>query len=49
MRIVNKCVCFYKGSGATCLAHCDGSRTWGEVPLIVNSVTSLTGAVKDGR
>lgn len=39
----------HTGSGATCLAHCDGSRTWGEVPLIVNSVTSLTGAVKDGR
>ncbi|XP_048104234.1 protein N-terminal asparagine amidohydrolase isoform X2 [Alosa alosa] len=36
-------------SGATCLAHCDGSRTWSEVPLIVKAVTSLTGAVKDGR
>ncbi|KAG5278847.1 hypothetical protein AALO_G00103380 [Alosa alosa] len=39
----------HTGSGATCLAHCDGSRTWSEVPLIVKAVTSLTGAVKDGR
>lgn len=37
------------GSGATCLAHCDGSRTWSEVSLITKAVASLTGAVKDGR
>lgn len=39
----------HTGSGATCLAHCDGSRTWSEVSLITKAVASLTGAVKDGR
>lgn len=38
-----------EGSGATCLAHCDGSSTWTEVPLIVNAVTSKSNPDKDGR
>lgn len=38
-----------EGSGATCLAHCDGSSTWTEVPLIVNAVTSKSNPVKEGR
>lgn len=32
----------HTGSGAVCLAHCDGSNTWSEVPLIVKAVTSLS-------
>ncbi|XP_026111809.1 protein N-terminal asparagine amidohydrolase isoform X2 [Carassius auratus] len=39
----------HTGSGATCLAHCDGSSTWTEVPLIVNAVTSRSSPVKEGR
>ncbi|CAM4619474.1 unnamed protein product [Leuciscus chuanchicus] len=39
----------HTGSGATCLAHCDGSSTWTEVPLIVNAVTSKSNREKDGR
>ncbi|XDV36531.1 hypothetical protein PO909_006288 [Leuciscus waleckii] len=39
----------HTGSGATCLAHCDGSSTWTEVPLIVNAVTSKSNRDKDGR
>ncbi|XP_030638230.1 protein N-terminal asparagine amidohydrolase [Chanos chanos] len=39
----------HTGSGATCLAHCDGSNTWTEIPLIVNAVTSLSKPTKDGR
>ncbi|XP_076871935.1 protein N-terminal asparagine amidohydrolase [Brachyhypopomus gauderio] len=39
----------HTGSGATCLAHCDGSSTWTEVPLLVNSVTSLSHPAKEGR
>ncbi|KAL7825911.1 hypothetical protein SRHO_G00336490 [Serrasalmus rhombeus] len=39
----------HTGSGATCLAHCDGSSTWTEVPLLVNAVTSLSNSAKDGR
>ncbi|XP_051753556.1 protein N-terminal asparagine amidohydrolase isoform X1 [Ctenopharyngodon idella] len=39
----------HTGSGATCLAHCDGSSTWTEVPLIVNAVTSKSNPVKEGR
>lgn len=38
-----------EGSGATCLAHCDGSSTWTEIPLIVNAVTSRSNPAKDGR
>ncbi|KAL1246726.1 hypothetical protein QQF64_034342 [Cirrhinus molitorella] len=32
--------------GATCIAHCDGSSTWTEVPLIVNAVTSRSNQQK---
>ncbi|XP_051567373.1 protein N-terminal asparagine amidohydrolase-like isoform X2 [Myxocyprinus asiaticus] len=39
----------HTGSGATCLAHCDGSSTWTEVPLIVNAVTSRSNLAKEGR
>uniref|UniRef100_A0A4W4FDC9 Protein N-terminal asparagine amidohydrolase n=2 Tax=Electrophorus electricus TaxID=8005 RepID=A0A4W4FDC9_ELEEL len=39
----------HTGSGATCLAHCDGSSTWTEVPLLVNAVTSLSHHAKEGR
>ncbi|XP_051562354.1 protein N-terminal asparagine amidohydrolase-like isoform X2 [Myxocyprinus asiaticus] len=39
----------HTGSGATCLAHCDGSSTWTEVPLIVNAVTSRSNPAKEGR
>ncbi|XP_029360877.1 protein N-terminal asparagine amidohydrolase [Echeneis naucrates] len=38
----------HTGSGAVCLAHCDGSNTWSEVPLFVNAVTSLS-VNKEGR
>ncbi|XP_047434840.1 protein N-terminal asparagine amidohydrolase isoform X2 [Mugil cephalus] len=39
----------HTGSGAACLAHCDGSSTWSEVPLLVKAVTSLSSVCKDGR
>uniref|UniRef100_A0A8C7QIS2 N-terminal asparagine amidohydrolase n=1 Tax=Oncorhynchus mykiss TaxID=8022 RepID=A0A8C7QIS2_ONCMY len=40
----------HTGSGAACLAHCDGSSTWSEVPLIVKAVTSLSkDPAKEGR
>uniref|UniRef100_A0A1A7YJQ6 N-terminal asparagine amidase n=1 Tax=Iconisemion striatum TaxID=60296 RepID=A0A1A7YJQ6_9TELE len=39
----------HTGSGAVCLAHCDGSRTWSEVQLIVKAVASLSNVCKDGR
>ncbi|XP_056136303.1 protein N-terminal asparagine amidohydrolase isoform X2 [Lampris incognitus] len=39
----------HTGSGAVCLAHCDGSSTWSEVPLIVKAVTSLSKLTKEGR
>ncbi|XP_071403518.1 protein N-terminal asparagine amidohydrolase isoform X1 [Centroberyx affinis] len=39
----------HTGSGAVCLAHCDGSSTWSEVPLIVKAVTSLSNLTKEGR
>uniref|UniRef100_A0A3B1J5S9 N-terminal asparagine amidase n=1 Tax=Astyanax mexicanus TaxID=7994 RepID=A0A3B1J5S9_ASTMX len=39
----------HTGSGATCLAHCDGSSTFTEVPLLVNAVTSLSNPAKEGR
>ncbi|XP_056606152.1 protein N-terminal asparagine amidohydrolase [Triplophysa dalaica] len=39
----------HTGSGATCLAHCDGSSTRTEIPLIVNAVTSRSYPAKDGR
>ncbi|TSK62615.1 Protein N-terminal asparagine amidohydrolase [Bagarius yarrelli] len=39
----------HTGSGATCLAHLDGSSTWSEVPLLVNSVTALSNPAKAGR
>ncbi|XP_054634459.1 protein N-terminal asparagine amidohydrolase [Dunckerocampus dactyliophorus] len=39
----------HTGSGAACLAHCDGSNTRSEVPLFVKSVTSLTNCSKEGR
>ncbi|CAL8388593.1 unnamed protein product [Arctogadus glacialis] len=39
----------HTGSGAVCLAHCDGSSTWSEVPLIVRAVTSLSHRSTEGR
>ncbi|KAM6941918.1 protein N-terminal asparagine amidohydrolase [Lycodopsis pacificus] len=39
----------HTGSGAVCLAHCDGSSTWSEVPLLVKAVTSLSNFSKEGR
>ncbi|KAG7277279.1 hypothetical protein CRUP_036948 [Coryphaenoides rupestris] len=39
----------HTGSGAVCLAHCDGSSTWSEVPLIVKAVTSLSDHSTEGR
>lgn len=39
----------HTGSGAACLAHCDGSSTWSEVPLIVKAVTNLSSQTKEGR
>ncbi|XP_072539552.1 protein N-terminal asparagine amidohydrolase isoform X3 [Salminus brasiliensis] len=36
-------------SGATCLAHCDGSSTLTEVPLLVNATASLSNPAKEGR
>lgn len=38
----------HTGSGAVCLAHCDGSNTWTEVSLLVKAVNSLNGS-KEGR
>lgn len=39
----------HTGTGAVCLAHCDGSSTCSEVPLLVKTVTSLSNLSKDGR
>ncbi|RVE75689.1 hypothetical protein OJAV_G00001440 [Oryzias javanicus] len=39
----------HTGSGATSLAHCDGSSTWSEVPLFVKAVASLSTFCKEGR
>ncbi|CAJ1053820.1 protein N-terminal asparagine amidohydrolase [Xyrichtys novacula] len=39
----------HTGSGAVCLAHCDGSSTWSEVPLFVKAVSSLSQVCKEGR
>ncbi|MBN3320969.1 NTAN1 amidohydrolase, partial [Atractosteus spatula] len=39
----------HTGSGAACLAHCDGSGTAREVPLIVRAVTSLSSHAHGGR
>ncbi|XP_034543111.1 protein N-terminal asparagine amidohydrolase [Notolabrus celidotus] len=39
----------HTGSGAVCLAHCDGSSTWSEVPLLVKAVSSLSNVCKEGR
>ncbi|XP_053326929.1 protein N-terminal asparagine amidohydrolase [Spea bombifrons] len=39
----------HTGSGATCLAHCDGSDTENEVAAIFNAVKSLSQASPDGR
>ncbi|XP_062244898.1 protein N-terminal asparagine amidohydrolase isoform X2 [Platichthys flesus] len=39
----------HTGSGAVCLAHCDGSSTWSEIPHLVKSVTSLSKVSKEGR
>ncbi|XP_072539549.1 protein N-terminal asparagine amidohydrolase isoform X1 [Salminus brasiliensis] len=41
--------CLLEGSGATCLAHCDGSSTLTEVPLLVNATASLSNPAKEGR
>ncbi|KAJ8246032.1 hypothetical protein GJAV_G00262920 [Gymnothorax javanicus] len=39
----------HTGSGVACLAHCDGSSTWNEVPLIVKTVTSMSKQAEEGR
>ncbi|XP_057700365.1 protein N-terminal asparagine amidohydrolase [Corythoichthys intestinalis] len=39
----------HTGSGAACLAHCDGSNTCAEVSLFIKSVTSLSSCCNDGR
>ncbi|XP_066545434.1 protein N-terminal asparagine amidohydrolase [Amia ocellicauda] len=39
----------HTGSGASCLAHCDDSSTWSEVPLFVEAVTSLSSHTQEGR
>ncbi|XP_018596186.2 protein N-terminal asparagine amidohydrolase [Scleropages formosus] len=39
----------HTGSGATCLAHCDGSSTWSEVSLIVKAVNDLSRDANEGR
>ncbi|XP_077428185.1 protein N-terminal asparagine amidohydrolase isoform X1 [Vanacampus margaritifer] len=39
----------HTGSGAACLAHCDGSNTYAEVPLLLKSVTSLSTCCNEGR
>ncbi|KAG2455673.1 NTAN1 amidohydrolase, partial [Polypterus senegalus] len=41
--------CVITGSGATCLAHCDGSNTRSEVSLIIKAVRALTANLKEGR
>lgn len=40
---------YFLGSGAVCLAHCDGSSTWSEVPVLVKAVTSLSNVSNGGR
>lgn len=42
-------ILIFLGSGAVCLAHCDGSSTCTEVPLLVKAVTSLSNFAKEGR
>uniref|UniRef100_A0A4X2KR06 N-terminal asparagine amidase n=1 Tax=Vombatus ursinus TaxID=29139 RepID=A0A4X2KR06_VOMUR len=37
------------GNGATCMTHCDGSDTKTEVPLIMNSLKSLSNPTQNGR
>uniref|UniRef100_A0A7N4NMR4 N-terminal asparagine amidase n=1 Tax=Sarcophilus harrisii TaxID=9305 RepID=A0A7N4NMR4_SARHA len=37
------------GNGATCMTHCDGSDTKTEVPLIMNSLKSLSNHTQNGR
>ncbi|KAM6939924.1 protein N-terminal asparagine amidohydrolase [Xenentodon cancila] len=37
------------GSGAVCLAHCDGSSTCSEVSLFVKAVSLLSDVCKEGR
>lgn len=51
MKLCFTMISFYyvSGSGAVCLAHCDGSSTWSEVPLLVKTVTSLSNVSKEGR
>lgn len=39
----------HTGSGAVCLAHCDGSSTLSEVPLVVKAVMALSNVSKEGR
>ncbi|KAM4595697.1 protein N-terminal asparagine amidohydrolase isoform 2-T2 [Fundulus diaphanus] len=39
----------HTGSGAVCLAHCDGSSTWSEIQLVTKAVTSLSNVRDDGR
>ncbi|XP_062415059.1 protein N-terminal asparagine amidohydrolase-like [Pungitius pungitius] len=39
----------HTGSGAVCLAHCDGYSTQSDVPLIVKAVMSLSDISKEGR
>ncbi|KAG7484974.1 N-terminal asparagine amidohydrolase [Solea senegalensis] len=39
----------HTGSGAVCLAHCDGSSTWSEIPLLVKAVMSLSDVSQEGR
>ncbi len=52
--LVCVCVCVIlcvssAGSGATCLAHCDGSSTRTEVPLMLDAVASRSSPAKEGR
>ncbi|OCT64075.1 N-terminal asparagine amidase L homeolog isoform X1 [Xenopus laevis] len=39
----------HTGSGATCLAHCDGSDTKNEVAAVLHAVKSLTNNTDEGR
>ncbi|KAE8579726.1 hypothetical protein XENTR_v10024163 [Xenopus tropicalis] len=39
----------HTGSGATCLAHCDGSDTQNEVAAVLRAVKSLTNNTDEGR
>uniref|UniRef100_A0A672HXY0 Protein N-terminal asparagine amidohydrolase-like n=1 Tax=Salarias fasciatus TaxID=181472 RepID=A0A672HXY0_SALFA len=39
----------HTGTGAVCIAHCDGSSTSSEVPQFVKAVKSLSDACKEGR